>query len=106
MKEINETGKEQFPTSESVSDAWRKVEKILSFNVNAKEKPYLKDLYYMRGIIKNRLSYYDPHKAIALLEKAYINGASLEWLKELCLEAPHWTYFRNSLEQFEEDEES
>lgn len=89
----------------TVEEAWKRVGKILAFNASAKEKPYLKDLYYMRGIIKNRLSYYDPNKTISLLERAYLNGASLEWLRELCIESPNWTYFRNSLEQFEEEEE-
>jgi hypothetical protein len=92
-------------TKESVEKAFNYVPKIAKNKQKEEEKPYLKELYYMRGILKNRLNYYDPHKALNYLEKAYLHGASLVWLKELCLEAPHWTYFRQSVEQFWEETE-
>lgn len=92
-------------TGASLEKAFESIPKICTNKVKDQEKPYLKDLYYMRGIIKNRLGYYDYHNTLVLLEKAYLNGASLEWLKELCLEATRWTYFRASLEQFWEGED-
>lgn len=92
-------------THDSVIKVFDYIPKIAKNKIQESKKPYLKDLYYMRGILKNRLSYYDHHRTLTLLEKAHLNGASLPWLKELCTDCPHWTYFKNSCEQFWEGEE-
>lgn len=91
-------------TSDSLEKAFSYTPKIASTKQKLEDKPYLKELFYMRGILKNRLNYFDPHKALALLEKAHENGAELDWLKEMCIKAPHWSYFRRSCEQFWEED--
>ena len=43
------------PTQESVEAAWRKVGGVCKINRVAVEKPYIRDLLYIRGILKNRV---------------------------------------------------
>jgi len=64
------------------------------------EKPYLKDLYYIRGILKNRLSYIDLPKSFSLLEEAYNHGASIDSLKVMAKDVKNWSMFRNAIEDF------
>lgn len=92
------------PTNESVELAWSKVDKILAFNKTSENKPYLKDLYYMRGILKNRLSYMNPHIAINLLEKAFLAGASKESMSNFVKSVRNWTDFQNEMERFIESQ--
>lgn len=92
-------------TSETVEKSWKYIEKIATNKLRGEEKPYLKDLYYIRGILKNRLSYLDLNKAIKYLELAHVEaGYSIESLKELSLEVKNWTDFRDSIENMLEDE--
>lgn len=91
-------------TEESVDTAWSKVEKILAFKKEDEKKPYLKDLYYMRGILKNRLSYLNPHIAISLLEKAYLAGASKDSMTSFVKSVRNWTDFQYEMERFIESQ--
>lgn len=90
---------------ESVELAWENVEKILAFNKRTEKKPYLKELYYMRGILKNRLAYIHPFYAINLLERAYLAGASLESMHDFVRSVRNWTNFTYELETFIEKHE-
>lgn len=63
-------------------------------------KPYLKDLYYIRGILRNRMSYCNDWMSISLLEKAYKNGYDLDDLKQLAIEARNWTEWRTTIESW------
>lgn len=93
------------PTKDSVGTAWTKVERILSFNKTSEKKPYLKDLYYMRGILKNRLNYVNPHIAISLLEKAFLAGASKESMNGFVRNVRNWSDFQFEMETFIEKNE-
>jgi hypothetical protein len=97
--------KDDKPIQSSVEEAWKKVERILSFNQAAEKKPYLKDLYYLRGILKNRLHYVNPHIAISLYEKAYLLGASKDSLTSFSKSVKNWTDFQFEMERFINDHE-
>lgn len=62
-----------------------------------KEKPYLKDLYYIRGILKNKnliLKFsQDYYKIMEVLEEVYLFGVEIEKIKDLAIES-------DSLEMF------
>lgn len=92
-------------TQESVEEAMKKVGRILAFNKSADDKPYLKELYYMRGILKNRLHYLDLQKAIELLEKVYLAGASKESMSAFVKSVKNWTDFKEEMENFLESRE-
>ena len=99
--ELDENGKS---TKESVGKAFDYISKICSCNKRQEDKPYLKDLYYVRGILKNRLSYVNLPQAMSFLEEAYNLGADIESLKILAKETKNWTTFRTSIENFISDQ--
>jgi HNH endonuclease len=69
-------------TQESVSHAWSKIGGICKTKKIEKSKPYMRDLFYIRGILRKRLNYLNEWQCLKLLEKAYQCGADLEKLKE------------------------
>ncbi|MBT2215868.1 HNH endonuclease [Virgibacillus dakarensis] len=92
-------------TKDSVEKAFQFIPRIAANKLKG-EEPYMKDLYYIRGILKNRLSYMDPVKAIKYLELAHVEAdRSIESLKEFAKEVKNWTEFKNDLEWLFEDED-
>lgn len=87
-------------THDSVEKAFDYISRICSCKQRSEEKPYMKDLFYIRGILRNRLRYCDDKKALKLLEEAYLNGASIENLKEFAKEVRNWSQFREGIEAF------
>jgi hypothetical protein len=84
-------------TQESANKAWTKVAGILVIkNLPADEK----ELHYVKGILRNRLSYV-PYDVVSHLKRALSCGVSVDDMK---LEAKHtrnWTNFSNWLEKAE-----
>ena len=95
-----------YPLKESVELAFSKISGICITRKRMEKKPYLKDLYYIRGILRNRnLSYFDPNKALWFMENAVKAGASPEDIKGIALTANNWSDFRQRLEAlYTEDE--
>jgi hypothetical protein len=86
-------------TQDSVEKAFSYIEKIAAVRKNTKDKPYLRDLFYIRGILRNRLNYVNDVVALRLLEDAYLNGVSIEHLRRISLDVKHWTEFRTIMEE-------
>lgn len=84
---------------ESVYKAHNYVGRICSTRRQEAGKPYMKDLYYIRGILRNRLSYINDWRAIDLLEKAYLSEVSIDELRELAKnpQVKNWTIFQSTL---------
>lgn len=80
-------------TAESVEKAFDYVPRIISNKKKMEAKPYLKELYYVRGILKRRLSYVNDWKSLDLLETAYLAGATVEELTEVAKTVRNWTIF-------------
>ena len=66
------------------------------------KKPYLKDLFYIRGILTNRriinkgtVRYYN---SIKILEKFYICGVTIEDIKEIALNSDSYEELEDLLE--------
>lgn len=87
-------------TQESVEKAFDYIERICANKERLKEKPYLKDLYYIRGILRNRLAYCNEWQALTMLEDAYLAGASIESLKDFALTVKNWTNFKHGINEF------
>lgn len=94
------SGKKNGYTDESQDNTFKYVSKICHIKAVDKEKPYLKDLFYIRGILRNRLNYLDVPVALRLLETAYLGGASIESLKSLAVETRNWSAWREAIEEF------
>lgn len=88
------------PIHQSVEFAWDKVGAICSIKRSQAQKPYLRDILYVRGILRNRLSYLDEPRALSLLEDAVEWGADIEWLKRHAKEVRNWSEWRNDIEDF------
>lgn len=87
-------------TSASVDKAFNKIGGICTLKKQDKDKPYMKDLFYIRGIMRNRFSYCNEWMALQLMEKSVLLGADLDKLKQFTLEARNWTEWRSGLETF------
>ncbi len=60
------------------------------------DKPYMKDLFYIRGIIRNRC-YCNDQKCIKLLEEAFQAGIHIEDMKQLALTTKSWTTWHRTM---------
>lgn len=89
-----EIGEDGDYTSESVSIAFKKVGGICRM---VSQPEWKKELYYIRGIARNRFQYCNDIKIMVWLERAYNDGVDIADLKNLALTAKHWTDFRGCL---------
>jgi hypothetical protein len=87
---------------QSVEKAFDYTERIAKNKKNMDKNPHLKDLYYARGILRNRLfgRYADDKKVIIYLNNAYKKGASTADLIDLCKVCSTWTSFKTSIDRF------
>lgn len=85
------------PTFESAEVALGKIGGICRIRRAEKDKPYLKDVFYIRGILKNRLSYVNYAEAKSLLEELFEEGADAEELKKVAREVRNWTQWRSEM---------
>lgn len=98
--------KDDKPTEASVENAWKKVGGICALKKYDGTNPEMKEIYYIRGILRNRLSYLNEGLALGLLRKSVKLGASIESLKEFALEVRNWTNWRAGMEEFIEQVEN
>lgn len=88
------------PEQGSVEFAWKKIGGICRLTRLEKESPDLKRLYYIRGILRNRLTYVNEVLAMQLLREALSLGASIDSLETHSKEVRNWTQWRNGIEDF------
>jgi hypothetical protein len=87
-------------TKVSADKAILYIEKICAVRKQQQEKPQLKEIYYIRGILANRFDNYlkTDWSVIRLLERAYWVGISLEHLKDLAVRSKSWSEFESQIE--------
>lgn len=85
---------------ESVEKAWHYIPRIAAVNSRGGMDETLRELYYIRGILRNRLHYCNDHQCIEYLKVAVEHGAELEELKDLARRVRNWTMFRDSVQSF------
>lgn len=78
--------------------AFNKIGAVIEGKKKIKDKPYLKDIYYCGGILKNRLNYFDKRKVTAMLLRHYEKYKNIDALQSICLNCKHWTEFRQMIE--------
>lgn len=79
---------------QTVDTFFEYIPRILSCRGKFEAKPYLKDLMYIRGIMRNRFSYVNQTVAIKWLEEAYIGGMTPQELTDIVLSSKNWTEWR------------
>jgi hypothetical protein len=85
------------PSKDSVELAWKRVGGICRMRRLGETDEDMKDLFYIRGILKNRLRYCDPRKCIAYLKEAKEAGVSLGDLREHAKLATTWSSWRDDI---------
>ena len=86
-------------TQQSWEKGFSFIPRICTCNRRCKDKPYLRDLYYARGILRKRLSYLNDWQAMQLMEAAIERGAAPEEIISLCKSITSWTQFNDSVSQ-------
>lgn len=99
--EYDSTGK---PIPQTISKYFEYIEKIARSRKRLEDKPYLRELYYIRGIIRHRFSYCVDYEALALLERAYLLGHDTDELKAIALEYHNWSSWRDFMEGLSDGE--
>jgi len=85
-------------TSESWEKAFAKIPGICRVERASKEDPELKDLYYIRGIARNRCDYYfNNAEALEMLKVARSWDVPLEELRQIACSIKNWTNFRKKI---------
>lgn len=83
-------------TPQSVEAAWNKVGAICHIRQVAVEKPYIQDLLYIRGILRNRVGL-KPFGVMEMLEDAHLGGMSVAELKRAARECRNWHSFESMI---------
>jgi hypothetical protein len=94
------------PTQESVEHSWKKVGGICRNKRLEEEDPALSRIYYIRGILRNQLSYCNEWMALDLLRSAVEWGANVESLERHAKSVRNWTQWRTEIEEFLEKQQS
>lgn len=84
---------------DSCEKAFKKVPGICSVRAAQQNKPYLADLLYVRGILRNRV-YVNENYVMELLENAVEAGATTDWLKQVARNCRNWTQFQQEVHEF------
>lgn len=88
------------PTRESVETAWKKVGGICRM----KGQPeHMRDLFYVRGILRNRLHYLNERTCIDLLKEAHAAGVDPETLKQVAKSVRNWTMWQREMYELIDD---
>lgn len=96
-------GDDGVATADSKELAFQKIKPICTMKVAQEKQPWLRDLFYIRKIVENRCSYYNPHQAKKILEDAFeaaneytsdISGI-VETLKQIARDARNWSQWRD-----------
>jgi len=71
------------------------IPKALHFKYGTSEEE--KKLYYIRGILNNRLHYINRNYCLSLLKEAYALGLELDDMENLAKTARNWTTFKETM---------
>lgn len=85
-------------TDESANKAFYYIPRIASVKRAEQTKPWLRDAAYIKGIIRNRLSYVGWERAAQLLEEAFEWGANADDLKSIAKYCRNWTGWQSEME--------
>lgn len=94
----------EFEGSDATAESWNKafnaVPGVIRVTRSSREKPYLRDMLYIRGILRNRLSYVNERMVLGIIEDAIVADADIESLKRLAARVSSWTQFTNAIHDY------
>lgn len=74
------------------------IPRIAAVKRREQDKPYIKDLYYIRGILRKRLPYVNDWLSIRIMESAADAGIDIDAIKEIALSARSWAAFQREMQ--------
>jgi len=93
-------------TGPSWSRAFTKIPGIIRVSRSSVGKPYLRQLLYIRGILRNRLSHFNETHALSLLEEAAERGLDLDHFEKLAKGLNTWSQFVTIITDFVAQQET
>lgn len=82
----------------SVEKIFNFIPKIAANRKRIAEKPYLQELYYIRGILKNRFQYLG-YELMKVLEDAYSSGIDYEELKSIAIASRNYNHWLSMMRE-------
>lgn len=92
--------KEGNVTQESTNKALGYIPKICYFQKMNESTPDKSQLFYLRGIMRNRYSYINENEAISKLMQAYNSGVSIDELKEVIFCYSCWSDWKTGMSDY------
>lgn len=90
-------------TKDTAQKAWNYIPRICTIRKLSQGDPHLQRLYYIRGILRNRLNYLSEHQAIEVMRDAISAGIDINDIEAEAKITTSWTAFRNCLENWAKD---
>lgn len=85
-------------TKESVNDAFNRIGGICRVNKASIKDPDIKDLFYIRGILRNRIpGYFDQVRALDMLKAARSWGVEIDDLRDIAVSVKNWSQLREQI---------
>lgn len=100
FEEVLECALISFEQYEDYEIAFNKIAPIIINRIKFKENPKLQDLYYIRGIARNKFSYINEKLAFTLLNRCIELNADIDSLKEFTLNCRNWSQWKDGLNNF------
>lgn len=93
-------GEDQHLTIASIEIAFSKLGGVCRTLRDSIDKPWLKQAFYVRGILRARLSYLDDREVMRLMEECAKRDVDFDSLQRLAKAARSWSAFRGILERY------
>lgn len=87
-------------THESVNTAFRKIAGVLRVRSEPQE---MRDLYYIRGICRNRFAYVNEAECLRILKEAAGSGGDIAVMKAIAKEERNWTNWTYAMSEYLEE---
>jgi hypothetical protein len=84
-------------THESINEAWSKVPGICAIKRVEVERPYMQQLFYARGILRNRLTYVNEQEVMGEMEWYVTRGVDPQTVISTAKRCSSYTNFMNRL---------
>lgn len=91
-------------TEESVAHAFSMIPRVAGGIRSTADRPYMRDIYYCRAVLRNRLRYVNERQVVGMLEEAILLGADPEKLRHLCKTVRSWSQFAKTISDFISEE--
>jgi hypothetical protein len=87
-------------TKDSLDVAFGAIGRVAKVLSQSESKPYLRQLFYIRGILRNRLPYVNEHMLMPLMEEAVAHDIDIDSMESIAKQVGSWTQFKNAIEDY------